>query len=211
MNIAERKLPIYVTRELEKAKSWLRAKATGHRRAGLIASSGALRLRAEGVEPPTFDFMRAVEYVKWFLEPAGDHRSSNQLEIALSEFEMQGLEIDFSGLLWGGDLIFACGQSVPRKLKGTKWVDVAGSGDPHLSGDDPKTRILNKYRVLLTRFRKAMVIFVPTGSPDDPTRVPADFNAVYEHLHRCGVQPLPDYPEGHLESERHHNEQLVVD
>src|ERR1035438_8778965 len=76
------------------ARSWLVENAKGNRRAGLVASSGAARTRADGVETPTFKFLGGIDYVKWFLEPAGDHRSSNQLEVALSEFEMQGLEID---------------------------------------------------------------------------------------------------------------------
>jgi Uncharacterized conserved protein (DUF2075). len=128
--------------------------------------------------------------VKWFLEPAGDHRSSNQLEIALSEFEMQGLEIDVAGLLWGGDLVFPDGQVVARSLRGRQWYAVTGTGDPQASADDPRTRIQNKYRVLLTRFRKGMVIFVPIGSADDLTRAPLDFNGVYDYLLRCGVRPL---------------------
>jgi hypothetical protein len=183
-------LPVYITRDLRLARHWLTANSTGSRRAGLIASSGAMRLRAEGVETPTFDFLGGIDYVKWFLEPAGDYRSSNQLEVALSEFEMQGLEIDVAGLLWGGDLVFPDSQVVARKLKGLNWCAVGGIGDPQLSADDPRTRIQNKYRVLLTRFRKAMVIFVPTGSPGDPTRAAADFDSVYEYLLNCGVSPL---------------------
>jgi hypothetical protein len=188
--LAAKGLPIYITRDINVARSWLHANAKGDRRAGLIASSGAARLRADGVETPTFDFLGGIDYVKWFLEPAGDHRSSNQLEVALSEFEMQGLEIDLAGLLWGGDLVFPEGQPVARTLKGRKWCLVSGTGDPQASADDPFTRIQNKYRVLLTRFRKAMVIFVPTGSADDATRVPADFDSVYQYLLSCGVRSL---------------------
>jgi hypothetical protein len=183
-------LPIHLTRDLQALRTWLRAKARGKRRAGLIASSGASRLRADGIETPTFQFLKGIDFVKWFLEPAGDHRSSNQLEVALSEFEMQGLEIDVAGLLWGGDLIFPEGRVVARSLRGRKWCVVTGVGDPQASADDPRTRIQNKYRVLLTRFRKGMVVFVPHGSPDDPTRDPEDFDSVYQYLLRCGVLPL---------------------
>ena len=188
--LAARGLPVYMTRDIQVARSWLWANAKGNRRAGLVASSGAARLRADGVEAPTFDFLGGIDYVKWFLEPAGDHRSSNQLEVALSEFEMQGLEIDVAGLLWGGDLIFPEGQVVARSLRGRKWCVVGGTGDPQASADDPRTRIQNKYRVLLTRFRKGMVIFIPTGSADDLTRAPADFGSVYDYLLSCGVRPL---------------------
>ena len=190
--LAANGLPIYLTRDIQAARSWLVANAKGNRRAGLIASSGAARLRAEGVETPTFKFLGGIDYVKWFLEPAGDHRSSNQLEVAMSEFEMQGLEIDLAGLLWGGDLVFSEGQVVARRLKGRRWCVVSGSGDPQASADDSRTRIQNKYRVLLTRFRKAMVIFVPLGSADDPTRAPSDFDSVHDYLRACGAQSLPE-------------------
>ena len=159
--LAAKGLPIHLTRDIQVVRSWLLAKAKGNRRAGLIASSGAARLRADGVETPTFKFLGGIDYVKWFLEPAGDHRSSNQLEVALSEFEMQGLEIDLAGLLWGGDLVFLGGEVVARRLSGRKWCVVGGIGDPQASADDPRTRIQNKYRVLLTRFRTGMIIFVP--------------------------------------------------
>ena len=188
--LAGRAFPIYITRDLEAARSWLRANAKGHRRAGLLASSGAARLRANGVEPPTFSFMGGIDYVKWFLEPAGDFRSSNQLEVALSEFEMQGLEIDLAAVLWGGDLILRQGNVTCRRLSGQKWRDVAGTGDPQASADDARTRIQNKYRVLLTRFRKGMVIVVPQGSPEDLSHASADFDAVYQYLFSCGARPL---------------------
>jgi Uncharacterized conserved protein (DUF2075) len=188
--LAARGLPVHLTRDIQVARSWLWAEAKGNRRAGLVASSGAARLRADGVETPTFNFLKGIDYVKWFLEPAGDHRSSNQLEVALSEFEMQGLEVDVAGLLWGGDLVFPEERVVARSLRGRKWCVVSGIGDPQASADDPRTRIQNKYRVLLTRFRKGMVIFVPMGSTDDPTRAPGDFDGVYRFLLRCGVHPL---------------------
>jgi hypothetical protein len=183
-------LPIYLTRDISAARSWLRSQAHGHRRTGLVASSSAARLRAEGVEPPTFSFLGGIDYSKWFLEPEGDYRSSSQLEVALSEFELQGLELDLVGLLWGGDLLFTDGQVVTRRLSGQKWRIVEGTGDPQSSADDPRTRILNKYRVLMTRFRKSMVIFVPTGSYEDPTRLPGEFDAVYNYLCNCGAKTI---------------------
>ncbi len=183
-------LPVYMTRDLEVARSWLTANAKGDRRAGLIASSGAARLRADGVEAPAYKFLQGIDYVKWFLEPAGDHRSSNQLEVAMSEFEMQGLEVDFVALLWGGDMVFPKGTLVTRTLRGVKWCEVSGMGDPQASADDPRTKILNKYRVLLTRFRKAMVIFVPRGDLADSTRAPVDFNSVSAYLVNSGVRSL---------------------
>ena len=184
-------LPIYLTRNLGAARAWLRLNTAGNRRAGLIASSGATRLRTEGVEPPTFNFLSGIDYVKWFLEPSGNYLSSNQLEVAMSEFEMQGLEIDLAALLWGGDLVFPEGKVVTRVLKRSNWTVVSGRGDPQASADDPRIRIQNKYRVLLTRFRKSMVIFVPQGIKDDSTCASEDFDSVYDYLRSCGIRDLP--------------------
>jgi hypothetical protein len=103
---------------------------------------------------------------------------------------MQGLEIDVAGLLWGSDLVFPGGTAVARVLRGLKWCILGGLADPQASADDPQTRVQNKYRVLLTRFRSGMVIFVPTGSTDDSTRAPEDFDSVYNHLLSCGARPL---------------------
>ena len=189
--LAMSNLPIYITRDLRAARKWLQLRTKGFRRSGLIASSGAARLRAEGVETPTFSFLGGIDYVKWFLEPAGDHRSSIQLEVSMSEFEMQGLELDLTGLLWGGDLIFSDRQVIARTLRGKKWLEVSGTGDSSASADDAQTRIKNKYRVLLTRFRQAMVIFVPEGSQSDQTRCASEFDGVHNYLVRCGVRTLP--------------------
>jgi hypothetical protein len=188
--VGDGRLPIYLTRNLNDARQWLRNNAKGKRRAGLIASSGASRLRAEGVETPTFTFLNGIDYPKWFLAPEGDYRSSNQLEVALSEFELQGLELDLSGLLWGGDLVFHNNQAITRKLRGLKWVNIGGLNNPQASADDPHTRILNKYRVLLTRFRKGMVIFIPKGACEDATYSSTDFDSVYSYLLDCGVKEL---------------------
>ena len=189
--IAAGGLPIWLTRDLTSARAWMRTLARGYRRAGLVASSGAMRLRSEGVEVPSFDFLRGIDYVKWFLAPSGDYRSSNQLEVALSEFEMQGLELDLVGLIWGGDLAFTDETVTPRKLRGLKWVAVSGGGDPQASADDPQIRVNNKYRVLMTRFRKGMVVVIPKGRDDDPTYLTGDFDKVFEYLRRCGLLPLP--------------------
>jgi hypothetical protein len=191
LELSNKGLSIWVTRDLTSARKWLRDLSDGNRRVGLIASSGADRLRAEGVETPTFTFLGGIDYKRWFLDDREDHRSSNQLEVALSEFEMQGLEIDVSGLLWGCDLIFRDGKPLPRRLKGTTWEKISGDGDPQAGADDNSMRTINKYRVLLTRFRKAMVIFVPRGDAQDQTRVPEDFESIYTHLKACGLKDAP--------------------
>jgi hypothetical protein len=193
--------PVYLTRSLPEARRWLAARVAPNRRSGLVASSGAARLRAEGVEPPTFKFLSGIDYASWFLLPKGKVRSSNQLEVAMSEFELQGLELDHVGLLWGGDLIFPGGQPTPRRFRSEEWVE-ADAPCP-MSDDEPEgpdegecgpishhTLTLNKYRVLMTRYRKAMVIYVPLGDPDDVTRRPAEFDQVADYLLECGAQRL---------------------
>ena len=188
--LSEKGLSIRITRDLAKARHSLRKHSDARRRVGLIASSGADRLRADGVETPTFTFLQGIKFERWFLDDQDDYRSSNQLEVALSEFEMQGLEIDVCCLLWGGDLIIADGKPLPRKLKQTEWVKCKSSGDPQAGADDTAVRTLNKYRVLMTRFRKEMVIYVPLGDHGDRTRAPSDFDSVYYYLKDCGLAEL---------------------
>jgi hypothetical protein len=185
-------LPIQVTRDFAVARNHLREAVRAGRRAGLIASSGAARLRADGVEPPTFKFIQSVEYVRWFLDSADDYRSSSMLEIALSEFELQGLEIDVACLLWGGDLVFPRGNVTSRRLKGVAWQVIADSKDEAKrdSADNHRQRVINKYRVLLTRFRKQMVIYVPRGDVEDVTRASCDFDSVFAYLTSCGLSTL---------------------
>jgi hypothetical protein len=193
--IAESGLPIYCCRSLSVLRKWLSDHQIGSRRTGLVASSAAERLRAVGVETPTFSFMRGVDYVKWFLEPAGDVRSSNQLEVALSEFEIQGLEVDFVGLIWGGDFLFGSAGPVVRKFSGKGW----GSGTrrpDHASENDKASRAFqegqNRYRVLMTRYRKAMLICVPEGASEDSTRNPLELDLTFDFLRQCGIRELVD-------------------
>ena len=187
--IAKRHLPIYLCRDVETMRGWLLQHQQGTRRTGILASSGAERLRALGIETPTFTFIQGISYVNWFLEPAGDVRSSNQLEVALSEFEVQGLELDYVGLIWGGDFLFKNGKPVIRKFRNNSWQTF----DNQSSDEKTQRQIIeaiNRYRVLLTRYRKAMVICVPHGSYTDLTRIPEEFDATFEFLKACGAQPI---------------------
>ena len=192
---------VFLTRSLGEAREWLKRRIAPNRRSGLVASSSAARLRGDGVETPTFKFLSGIDYPAWFLKPDGDVRSSNQLEVAMSEFELQGLELDNVCLLWGGDLIFVDRKPVTRKFRGSIWTaahdapkDEGDEADPEEcvvhSEIDRHTLTLNKYRVLMTRYRKSMVIFVPKGSETDPTRSPGEFNAVADYLFRCGARAL---------------------
>ena len=118
----------------------------------------------------------------WFLRPEVDFRSSNALEVPLSEFVCQGLEIDYAGLCWGNDLTWSGQDWIPRKMRSPKWQK--------LKKKDAKQYRVNAYRVLLTRARAGTVIYVPLGELKDPTREPSDFHGVYEILLEAGCKSL---------------------
>ena len=173
--------PIALTRNLSVARQWLkkRSRLEPNRRCGLVASSGAIRLRAYGIELST-DFRRGYPYDQWFLAEATDIRSSFRLEVAATEFEVQGLELDWVGLCWGNDLtVEADGQWLFRKFAGSRWGIVREKGKQQY--------VLNKYRVLLTRARQGVVIWIPEGFQDDPTLEPDRFDSIYRYLRECGI------------------------
>lgn len=189
----QREFPLHFTRDLDAAKAWLRARSepTDGQRAGLIATSEDQRLRAFGLERSSA-FRQDYSFEKWFLMPPTDVRSSHALEVAASEFECQGLELDWAGLCWGGDLT----PSNPggwdyRKFRGSTWNQVRG--------DAERAYVRNRYRVLLTRARLGMVIWIPPGKADDPTLEPARFERVQRLLEAAGVPELQrEFEEGRL-------------
>ncbi|MDB5854248.1 MAG: hypothetical protein JWR22_2289 [Herminiimonas sp.] len=170
--------PIFVTRDLETARDWLWKTTAGTRRCGLLASSGGTRLRPYGIEVSA-DFRKGVDFPLWFTGDKDDLRSSHALEVAATEFECQGLELDRVGLCWSWDLAIKAGQLTPQKFKGTKWNAVKSPRE--------RTYVLNKYRVLLTRAREGMVIWVPNGREQDISRSPTEVDALAEHLQDCGA------------------------
>jgi len=179
-----REFPVVRTRDLVLARQWLgeRSGFDPNRRCGLVASSGAIRLRAYGIEVSTA-FRRGYPYDEWFLADPTDVRSSFWLEVAATEFEVQGLELDWVGVCWGNDLyINREGLWEFRRFTGTRWRNV--------SRDDTRQYVLNKYRVLLTRARQGLVIWVPPGRFEDPTLDPQSFDATYSYLAACGVPEL---------------------
>lgn len=172
--------PIYVTRDLALAKTWLRTVARGTERYGCIASSEGERLRAEGLELPP---ARANGVEHWFLEKKGDVRSSFQLEVAATEFQIQGLEIDWSCVCWGGDLLRSNQNWRLQRFRGTVWQKVGQ--------ESARAYIVNTHRVLLTRARQGMVLFVPRGDDEDSTRRREPFDETALFLFQCGAKPLP--------------------
>lgn len=173
--------PIVLTRELNCARAWLRKQARGSERFGLVASSEGNRLRAEGLDVKEGIGSRNWA-VHWYLNGKGDVRSSYYLEGVATQFESQGLELDWVGMCWEADLRRVCGEWQFRGFRGTKWQRF---------GQRPRQLcLLNSYRVLLTRARQGFVIFVPRGNCLDATRAPEFYDGTYEYLRECGVPPL---------------------
>jgi len=169
--------PIKISRDLEATRHWLRESARGSERYGLVASSGANRLRPEGI------FMKsAVDAPVWFLNDRADVRSSFYLEEVASEFDMQGLELDWAGVCWDADYRFEDGEWKHYSFRGTKWERV--------NAVEKRLFLKNAYRVILTRARQGMVIFVPRGNPTDPTRPASFYDPTYAYLRLCGLPEL---------------------
>ena len=169
--------PIVLTRDLSAARRWLRQKARGTERFGLIASSGAQRLRPLGIH-----IKAAVDPPNWFLNPATDIRSAYSMEEVASEFDVQGLELDWAGVVWDGDFHHDGAAWVCQSFKGSKWQQV----------NDATRRLYlkNAYRVILTRARQGMVIVVPEGDPGDWTRPGEIYDRTFAFLQRCGLRLL---------------------
>jgi hypothetical protein len=185
LKIAE-KFPISVSRSLTETRSKLSETGLGPNRYGLAASSGAARLRAEGLEPSS-SFHADYPWEHWYLAERTDIRSSYQCEVFATEFEIQGLELDWVGLCWGGDMIWDP-ASAEWRLRGLrhganpKWSEIKS----------PAKRMYrrNAYRVLLTRARQGMILFVPEGNAHDPTLSTLEFDATAAYLNQCGASVL---------------------
>ena len=178
-------LPYYITRDARAWRAALRARTRGLRRAGLVASAGARRLRAEGLG------VQVPDIADWFLKRWPDIRSSEALETFATEYDCQGLELDVVGLAWGGDFLRHAGRWRARRFVGHHWQIVRGA--------EEQRYILNTYRVLLTRARYETIIWVPPGSAaDDPfhdiTRPSAEMDALADFLHASGARPLEALP-----------------
>jgi hypothetical protein len=169
--------PIYLTRDLHKTKQWLRDRARGTERFGLVASSGAQRLRPEGIY-----IKAAIEPVNWFLNDKADVRSSYYLEDVASEFAVQGLELDWVGVCWDGDFHHSDGAWISQAFKGTRWQSV--------NDESRRLYLKNAYRVILTRARQGMALFVPKGDPSDLTRPPSFYDGTFDYLRSCGIPML---------------------
>nr|WP_321510264.1 DUF2075 domain-containing protein [uncultured Hyphomonas sp.] len=166
--------PIALTRDIDVAREWLRQHARGTERHGLIASSGAYRLRPEGI-----NVRASIDPANWFLNGPDDVRSAYYLEEVATEFDVQGLELDWAGVCWDADLRYQEGGWSHHAFKGTRWQNVNSA--------DRQLYLKNAYRVILTRARQGMVIYVPRGNADDPTRPPEFYDNIATYLARCGL------------------------
>ncbi|MDP2238600.1 MAG: DUF2075 domain-containing protein [Burkholderiales bacterium] len=169
--------PIALTRDLDIAKQWIRKHARGSERFGLVASSGAQRLK-----PHAIDVRVEINPIHWFLNDSEDTRSSFYMEDAATEFQIQGLELDWVCMTWDADLRFADSDWTYHSFVGTKWTSIHKS--------ERRQYLRNAYRVLLTRARQGMVIFVPTGDSSDATRTPAHYDSTFEYLAGIGIPVL---------------------
>lgn len=169
--------PVFVTRNLHKAKLWVRSQAKGSQRYGLTASSGAKRLRKYGIW-----VQNKIEATNWFLNGKNDVRSSFHLEETATEFDIQGLELDWTIVCWDADLRFENGNFKHLKFVGTKWQNIKSA--------DNILYLKNAYRVLLTRARQGFVIFVPRGDETDMTAKPEYYDGIYRYLKSVGIKEL---------------------
>lgn len=181
-HVDQNAFPLVLTRRLENARAWLRQTSFGTRRYGIVASSGCARLRPYGIEVSA-GFRKELDYAEWFTAPRGDLRSSFALETAATEFECQGLELDRVAVCWGWDLVVdTLGNVTPRTFRGANWNQVRKVRDQQY--------VINKYRVLLSRAREAMVVWVPLGDEYDATRSVTEMDALADYLLACGMRPL---------------------
>lgn len=169
--------PIVLTRNLDAAKRWVRQQARGSDRYGLLASSKAQRLK-----PHAIDVRVDINPVHWFLHGRADTRSSYYLEDAATEFQVQGLELDWACVTWDGDL----------RRNGTGWDfhDFRGKRWTTVHQEANRRYLLNAYRVLLTRARQGLAIFVPPGDVSDPTRQPEFYDSTFHYLEGLGLPVL---------------------
>lgn len=176
--------PVAMTRNLEAAKNWVRTKSKKVdnlylERFGAVASSGASRIRPEGIVVPGLE----MNVPKWMLGSEHDVDSSYFLELAASEFKIQGLEIDYSLLIWESDYRYdGSGFSYREFRKGRSWGCIRNA--------TRQNYLRNAYRVLLTRARQGMIIYVPKGCKEDQTRYPGNYNGTYCYLKSIGIPEI---------------------
>ena len=173
----EGKYPIAITRDINKAKQWLKEQARGTERYGMVVSSQAERLK-----PHAIDVKSPVDPIHWFLDGKEDVRSSYFLEDVVTEFQVQGLELDWACVIWDADFRYA--------KNGWEHFSFVGSHWNHIRKQERQIYLKNAYRVLLTRARQGMVIVVPSGSSEDLTRKHEFYDPTFEYLKEIGFKVI---------------------
>ena len=185
--------PIMLTRDMDKARAWLHEKVRGTERTGVLVTKESARFKPMAIHILPAGDENAVH---WFLEDKADTRSSNYLEDAATEIQVQGLELDYTCLLWDADMRYDHGQWRFYRFNGqTRWVEQTATSE---SKQEQMKYMLNAYRVLLTRARSGMVICVPEGNPnknasgfwEDSTRLPEYYDGTYQYLKGLGLEEL---------------------
>jgi len=171
------KYPIVLTRDLARAKRWLREQARGTERYGIVVSSQAQRLK-----PHAIDVRSPIDHIHWFLDGPEDVRSSFYLEDVATEFHVQGLELDWACVTWDADFRYTANGWEHRSFVGSRWNQI--------NKIERQTYQKNAYRVLLTRARQGMVIVVPPGDVGDATRTPEFYDPTFHYLKEIGVKTL---------------------
>ncbi|MHB8135426.1 MAG: DUF2075 domain-containing protein [Anaerolineaceae bacterium] len=175
LNKIKYKYPVVLTRNIDQAKNWLKEKSRGTERFGIVVSSQALRLK-----PYAIDVKSPMNPIHWFLDGKEDVRSSYYLEDVATEFDVQGLELDWACVTWDADFRYTTNGWEHKSFVGDKWQNI--------NKEDRRKFHKNAYRVLLTRARQGMVIFVPEGDLNDQTRKPEYYDSTFNYLKRIGFE-----------------------
>jgi DUF2075 family protein len=193
-NEIREKYPIYLTRDMKKAREWLHKKVRGTERTGVLITKESARFKPLGVHVLQSGDENAIH---WFLDDKQKVSSSNYLEDAATEIQVQGLELDYTCILWDADMRYDNGKWRYYCFNSTssKWNEQKGSTE---NNQDRIRYMLNAYRVLLTRARSGMVICIPygnnnvtaTGYPEDKTRLPEFYNGTYEYFKSLGIEEI---------------------
>ena len=197
--VKENNYPLVMTRDIEKARKWLRSKARGTQQTGMLVTKAASRY-----QPLALNVIEGDDNtVHWFLEDKTDIRSSNYLEDAITEIQVQGLELDYACVVWDADVRFLRKSWTYHKLSVKKTWSSNPNWKPNTrwiteDNEENQKYMLNAYRVLLTRARQGIVIcipkgnsnFTPEGFPEDPTRLPEFYDGTYHYLKSLGIEEI---------------------